>query len=252
MSHHLKPHEKAAKDFRGSIAMSRLLKPFGGPVITITFSAIILALGFQNCTPFGSLGIDSTNLSSLADNANSSEEDLGTVCAESPHLFECVQTPSTDTPTPSPSPTPTPLAEPTVPLEPMIALYQYYSPEAENTILVTNPAEMFGNNRYFFEKIAMMIYENPRGTSRAPLYRCYWASKEDHFISLDKNCESTTTDTYKNEGLYGYIEKSEGAYGRRALVRCYHTVKRDHSTAFATQECLDRGYLAEGIVGWVP
>jgi hypothetical protein len=231
--------------------MIRLTKTFGGPVITIAFSAIALALGFQNCgTPFDSSGINSTNLSSLADNANSSEEDLGAVCAEQPHLFDCAQTPSTGTPSPTPSPSP--LAEPAVPSEPMITLYQYYNPEAENTILVTDPAEMFGNNRYFFEKIAMVIYQNPRGTSRTPLYRCYQASKEDHFVSLQQNCESTPSETHKNEGLYGYIEKSEGAYGRRALVRCYHAVKRDHSTAFGTQECLDRGYLAEGIVGWVP
>jgi uncharacterized UBP type Zn finger protein len=110
---------------------------------------------------------------------------------------------------------------------------------------------MLGNIRYVFEKIVMTIYENPRGTSRAPLYRCYQASKEDHFISLHQNCESTTSETHKNEAS---MVTSKTLRGLRptGTHRCYHVAKRDHNPALGTQECLDRGYVAEGILGWVP
>jgi hypothetical protein len=103
------------------------------------------------------------------------------------------------------------------------------------------------NNGFAYEGVGFTTYIAPQASNSAPLYRCYKGSTNDHFASVDPNCEGAT-----NEGSYGYLSTVPG-FGLTPLMRFYYPAGRDHlQTKIFSEVGLNPNWSFEGVLGYVP
>jgi hypothetical protein len=76
------------------------------------------------------------------------------------------------------------------------------------------------------------------------IYRCYVPNSNDHFISVNANCEGQNI-----EGPYGYVYNNQ-VRRSQPMYRCYGN--GDHLETGDTSECTSNGYRVEGILGYIP
>jgi hypothetical protein len=115
--------------------------------------------------------------------------------------------------------------------------------ESNKHLYTLNYSEGTGTG-FTFQTVAFTAFLSADDADMIPLYRCYKASHNDCFVSLDPNCEGQA-----HEGSFGYVS-SGPRVGFTALYRFYSSGSRDHLITKIASE--GNGWTPEGILGYVP
>lgn len=123
-------------------------------------------------------------------------------------------------------------------------VYRFFIKNAKDHFLTLSWSEGMASGGTY-EGIAFKIFVNPIDANMHPIYRCYWNSKSNHFVSLQTDCEG-----YTNEGLYGYVSTIPRS-GFLAMYRLWIPKSSDHINTTNLAEVVS-GIVNEGIKGYVP
>jgi hypothetical protein len=145
---------------------------------------------------------------------------------------------------PRPGPRPGPQPGPRPGYDSLIPVYRFFDGRQNHFLTLSYQEGIGAGMRY--EGVAFQVYSQPR-PGRIALYRCYNVGGSDHMVSSAANCE---TPTYRNEGLYGYVDSQPNFQSRVAIVRFFNPRSGDHLTQYDA-DLSAYGYVREGVQGYV-
>ncbi len=135
------------------------------------------------------------------------------------------------------------------------ALYRWYNSDTGDHFYTTDQqGELAQKAGYAFEgEIGYIWTAAPKITPPTPtniaLYRWYNSEYGYHFYATDLN-EVAPFNDWVSEGITGYIKSSQ-APGTIALYRWYNSDTGDHFYTTDPQGEAARGYVFEGIIGYI-
>ena len=100
---------------------------------------------------------------------------------------------------------------------------------------------------YRFEGVGFKLFSTGLTTS-SEIYRCYYSSSDQHFLSTSNNCENTGA---TNEGSLGFAANQPSPGAQDALYRCFDDSDESYISTVYTSECVDNGYTVDGILGYI-
>lgn len=121
-------------------------------------------------------------------------------------------------------------------------VYRFYWHQQKDHLLTLSYSE--GDAFAEYEGIGFRTFTAPIDGDMHELYRCWWGSVTNHFVSPDPNCEGLTY-----EGSYGYVS-SIPRTGFVPLYRFYHSGLKNHLSTTNYSE--GAGWSYEGVQGYVP